>query len=166
MADPISAILGALGGAVVVGPSVAFFIKAQGKRAIAHGAAEQAGAEATKIEAETDAKVQSVLIEQLRRAEQRFEAAKAEAAEKDKALTSAREETGQHAAQIEQVKRTYDERLRTVERLSALQSHEIDQCRDDREKCAKDLAAVEARLSERLNSLTPQAFPAVKPEKP
>lgn len=156
MADPFTLLLSAIGGGAVIGPAVAFFLKAQGKKAIDHGKAEL-------TIAESDAALQAVLIEQLKNAEERAKVARAEAAEMDKALGTAREETGQHRAQLDQVKRTYDERLRTVERLTSLQMREIEQCTADREKCAEDLKAVEKRLSERMRSMSPPAFPAVKP---
>lgn len=158
MADPLTITGTILGTAVVVGPAVAFFIKAQGKRTIARGDAERDVAQTTKIEAEADAQRSSVIVELLRKAEARAEREHAEA-------TAAREETGQHRAQVEQVKRTYDERLRTMEKLTILQAGtiekqdaEIRDCNAHRVDCEGRLRVVEDKLG-----LTPKEMPSVKP---
>jgi len=137
-----TAVVTFLSTAGVLVPAMAFFLRKRGEAAVKTAEATEHHAEAERIEASADAKVTEALVKQLERAEARAADANAEA---DKARTAeqrAREETGAHRAQVEIVTRTYDERLRMVERLLVLRGVEIDECTQHRDECNRQLAAL------------------------
>lgn len=166
MADPLTILGTVVGTATVVGPAVAFFLKSKGKAAVTH-------ADAERIDAQADATIAQALADSLKRAEERAseERVRAKAASEEAATyrtqaenerlaaAAAREETGHHRAAVANVRRSYDDRLTTLERLVVLQGAELEQCNDHRKSCDERLAIAEARLG-----LTPsRPMPAVKP---
>lgn len=147
MADPLSMAVSALlgGGAVA---AVASFIKSKGKAIEKHGEAE-------RVEAQADATIAEALADALKRAEARAEAERTRADSASAEAKNAREETGQHVAVAERTKRTYEERLSTMERLVVLQGAELEQCNKHRAECDEKVQSLERRVDARITRLSP-----------